>query len=337
MVVAPFAHQQERLGRPGAPTKDDGVPNRREVKTAKSPSAKPGLHPRNRHRTGYDFPALVRTAPSLKRFVRRNPAGVATIDFADPAAVMALNAALLRHDYGITRWEIPPGYLCPPIPGRADYIHHLADLLGGATGEAVRVLDVGVGANCIYPILGVAEYGWSFVGTEIDATALASARRLVEANASLRGRIELRRQPSPRCLFRGVVQPSERFDASLCNPPFHASQAEATAGTGRKVRNLSGRSGAAPVLNFGGRAHELWCDGGESAFVRRMVAESAEFPHLCRWFTTLVSRSDNLPAIHEALRRAKPAVVRQIDLQQGQKKSRIVAWSFAAPALKPAD
>jgi len=319
-----------RLPAAPEPTHDEAVQKRRDVKPPNSPRDKPGLHPRNRHRNGYDFPALVRTTPSLGRFVQANPVGVPTIDFSNPDAVMALNAALLRHDYGISHWEVPAGYLCPPIPGRADYIHHLADLLGSARGEAVRVLDVGVGANCIYPILGVAEYGWSFVGTDIDAAALASARRLVEANPSLRGRIELRHQASRRSFFRGVVQPGERFAATLCNPPFHRSQAEAMAGTERKIRNLTGRKGAPAVLNFGGRNHELWCEGGESAFVRRMVAESAEFPSSSRWFTTLVSRRENLPAIQDALRRVKPAVVRQIELHHGQKKSRIVAWSFAA-------
>lgn len=299
------------------------------------PAAKPGLHPRNRHAAGYDFAALARACPELARFLRPSPAGTTTIDFADPAAVLALNRALLQHDYGIAHWTIPPGYLCPPVPGRADYLHHVADLLAAdhahaiPRGPAVRVLDIGVGANCIYPLLGVRDYGWHFVGTEIDATALASARSIVAANPTLAGTIDLRLQRSPAQLFAGVVLPGETFTVSLCNPPFHASPAAAAAGTARKLRNLHGTARpASPALNFGGRHHELWCDGGEAGFIRRLIVQSAERPHLCGWFTTLVSKSENLPAIERVLAGVKARDVRIIPMAQGQKKSRLVAWRF---------
>jgi 23S rRNA (adenine1618-N6)-methyltransferase len=272
--------------------------------------------------------------------VRPSPAGTATIDFADPAAVTALNRALLQHDYGVAHWEIPRGYLCPPIPGRADYVHHLADLIGegGAIprGRGVAVLDIGVGANCVYPIIGARDYGWRFVGTEIDRAAVESARAIVAGNPGLAEQVEIRQQAAKGAIFRGVVRAEERFAAAMCNPPFHASAAEAAAGTARKLRNLGGGKVAAPVLNFGGRSHELWCPGGEAAFVRRMIAESAERPGLCRWFTTLVSKRENLPAIERALRAARAAEVRTIELAQGQKKSRIVAWRFRADCAKRA-
>ncbi len=299
------------------------------------PATKPGLHPRNRYTAGYDFARLVRRCPELAAFVRPNPVGTPTIDFADPAAVTQLNRALLLDAYDLAQWELPPGQLCPPVPGRADYVHHLADLLRGETraplprGPAVVVLDIGVGASCIYPILGVGEYDWQFVGTDIDPTALAGAKKLVAANSLLAGRIDLRLQPSPADIFQSIVRPGETFAASMCNPPFHASPEEAAAGTRRKVRNLGGPRSAAPVLNFGGRAHELWCEGGEVGFISRMIAQSAARPALCRWFTTLVSKRDSLPAIDRALRRARPAEVRTIALAHGQKKSRILAWRFA--------
>ena len=173
-----------------------------------------------------------------------NPKGEPTIDFADPAAVKALNFALLKHFYGISKWDIPPGYLCPPIPGRADYLHVLADLLGSShggkipRGDLVRVLDIGVGANCIYPIIGRAEYGWSFVGSEIDATALESAKKIVRENACLADAVELRLQGNRTRIFEGVVREGDFFDLSLCNPPFHASLAEAQEGSARKWRQL---------------------------------------------------------------------------------------------------
>jgi 23S rRNA (adenine1618-N6)-methyltransferase len=296
---------------------------------------KDGLHPRNRHRARYDFARLVAASPELAEFIGPNPRGDQTIDFANPAAVTALNRALLKCDYGVAHWDIPPGYLCPPVPGRADYIHQVADLLAEGNagtlprGVGVAVLDIGVGANGIYPIIGVHEYGWRFVGTDIDPVALASARKIVAANRSLAAQVDLRLQRSPLDIFHGVVRRGERFAVTICNPPFHSSAAEAATGTQRKLRNLAGGQAVPDVRNFGGQSHELWCAGGELAFVRRMITQSADLPaETCGWFTTIVSKRENLPPLEKTLRLTGAREVRTIPMAQGQKKSRILAWRF---------
>lgn len=295
---------------------------------------KPGLHPRNPHREGYDFPTLANTCPELAAFLTRTPDGRASVDFADPAAVKALNRALLAHHYGVQGWDLPPGALCPPVPGRADYLHHLADLLGEGlpggvpTGPAVRVLDLGTGSSLVYPLVGHRSYGWTFVGTDVDPAALDSARRILAANPDLGGSIAVRRQAASDRILPGVVRPGERFHASLCNPPFHASAAEAREGSRRKWRNLKGATAPEPALNFGGRSGELWCPGGEAAFVGRMIRESQGFGDRILWFTSLVSRSENLPALRRALRAEGPAEVRVVPMAQGQKRSRFLAWTF---------
>ena len=118
-------------------------------------SHKPGLHPRNRHRSRYDMKALCLSCPELQGFIVQTPAGEPSVNFADPLAVKTLNKALLAHFYGVTHWDIPDGFLCPPVPGRADYVHHLADLLAddhdGVVPKQATVLDIGTGANLIYP------------------------------------------------------------------------------------------------------------------------------------------------------------------------------------------
>lgn len=292
-----------------------------------SVDTKSGLHPRNRFRTRYDFPQLIASSPALAAFVKPNAHGDDSIDYANPQAVKALNQALLKHAYGLQHWDIPPGYLCPPIPGRSDYIHHLADLISLRRGPEVRVLDIGTGANCIYPLIGASEYGWSFVGAEMDADALRWAKKLVAVNLAIAKLVECRLQKSAMQCFQGIIHEGEHFDLTMCNPPFHASAAEAAAGTQRKLRNLGGKK---EVLNFGGKAGELWCEGGELAFIRRMIEESVAFAKSCDWFTTLVSKSEHLPRLEKTLRQVKAAEVRIIDMAQGQKKSRILAWRFGA-------
>lgn len=293
------------------------------------------MHARNRFRDGYTFARLTAAHPPLLPFVVPSPRGEATIDFADPAAVLALNQALLKEAYGV-QWSLPAGALCPPIPGRCDYVHHLADLLAGGDdtaiprGPAVTILDIGAGASCIYPIIGASEYGWRFVATNVDQAAHRWARQIVRINRPIARLIEGRHQPDPRSCFAHVTAPGERFAASMCNPPFHASAEEAAAGSARKRRNLKLAPEAA-ALNFGGAADELWCDGGEVGFIERMIAESATRPSLCFWFTTLVSKSANLPRLRRALARVPATHVHTIDMAQGQKQSRILAWTFMRP------
>lgn len=301
---------------------------------------KSGLHPRNKHRGRYDFAQLILVNPDLALFVKANAYNDPSIDFSNPLAVKALNQALLKQFYAINFWDIPTHYLCPPIPGRADYVHNLADLLASMNpnelpqGHNIRVLDIGVGANVIYPLIGHREYGWRFVGADIDKNALKNAQNIIDANA-LSEEIVLRLQPSPDSIFQGIIQQDEFYHLTMCNPPFHASLAEAQAGTQRKWRGLGKgltKDSAKQknlVLNFGGQKNELYCDGGEQAFISTMITQSQQFAKQCLWFTTLVSKATTLPNVYRALKKVNAIEVKTIEMTQGQKQSRFVAWTFA--------
>ena len=290
---------------------------------------KPGLHPRNRHHSRYDLEALCQAVPALRDFITLSPAGEQTINFADPLAVKTLNKALLAHFYAVKEWDIPEGFLCPPVPGRADYIHHLGDLLSDESGNVVKganILDIGVGANCIYPLIGAHEYGWRFTGSETHAEAFTSAQAILSANPSLNRMIRLRRQKDTTAMFNGVIHKNEQYDATLCNPPFHDSAAAARAGSERKRRNLG--QDRDDALNFGGQQQELWCEGGEVAFIKQMIAESKGFARQVMWFTSLVSKGENLPPLYRALTDVGAVKVVKKEMAQGQKQSRFIAWSF---------
>lgn len=286
-------------------------------------------HPRNQHSEGYDFARLVADLPELEAFTIRNPVGQTTIDFQDVGAVRMLNRALLKTHYNIDFWDIPPNYLCPPIPGRVDYIHYLADLLAESNnqeiprGRHIKVLDVGTGASLVYPLTGQSEYGWHFTGVDIDAGAINSAQQICQSNKL---DITLRRQHVPENIFRGVIEPRDAFHITMCNPPFHASIEQAYRGTQRKWRNLG--KGNSKKLNFGGQNAELWCPGGEIKFIARMVEQSIEFADQCLWFTSLVSKKDNLQPLNRILGKAKVVDFGTFEMAQGQKTSRFIAWTF---------
>jgi 23S rRNA (adenine1618-N6)-methyltransferase len=298
------------------------------------PKVKSKLHPRNKNRERYDFKQLIGSSSELAPYVKPNIYGDESVDFANPDAVKALNKALLIYHYGLKYWDIPTGYLCPPIPGRADYIHHIADFLGKNNfgkipkGPKIKCLDIGVGASCIYPIIGSQEYGWSFIGSDIDPVAIESSNQIIKSNSALHGKVECKLQINPKDFFIGIIQKDELIDLSICNPPFHASAREAQAGSLRKIHNLNPKKLIVPILNFGGQNHELWCEGGEEKFVHNMILQSKKFAANCFCFSTLISKESNLKSVYKALEQAETFAVETIAMGQGNKISRIVVWSF---------
>lgn len=281
------------------------------------------MHPKNLHHGRYNFNELVSGTPELKKYIIINKFNnEETINFSDPVSIKILNRALLKSFYKIDHWDIPTGYLCPPIPGRADYIHYAADLLKDRTN--IRVLDIGTGANGVYPLIGKALFNWKFVATDINPTSLNNLEKIIKNNPHLNDFIELRLQSNPENIFINIISPNDFFDLTICNPPFHTSAAEASLGSTKKNKNL----GLKNQLNFEGQSNELWCDGGEAKFIKTMIHESILFSENCLWFSTLVSKKENLSSIYGELKRANALEVKTFAMAQGQKISRFVAWTF---------
>lgn len=294
---------------------------------------KSSLHTRNLHRNPYDFDQLISCVPELKHYVFVNAYQTATINFSLPQAVKLLNKALLSHFYGVKNWDIPDSNLCPPIPGRADYVHYIADLLAEKqdeipTGISIKGLDVGVGANLVYPLIAHKSYGWKMLGTDINEDSLQNAHHILDQNPDFSSAIQLKHQPNSHHIFKNIMEPEDRFTFSMCNPPFHDSQESAMKGNIRKTKNLNKSRAAKPLLNFGGQQSELWCEGGELAFISNMINESVLYSSQVLWFTCLVSKKDNLHKLTSLLKKVKAVDFKTIDMAQGQKISRMLAWTF---------
>jgi 23S rRNA (adenine1618-N6)-methyltransferase len=297
-------------------------------------SEKIRLHQRNKNRDHYDLVELTKSYPELKNHIIPNKLGEDSINYSDPKAVKILNQGLISHYYGIKYWEFPEENLCPPIPGRADYIHHVADLLGEnnygkiPTGNNILCLDVGIGASCIYPIIGAVEYDWNFIGSDIDPKSITSSQNIVNSNAILKDKIKCKLQKNAKAIFHGIIAKEDKIDVVISNPPFHSSIEEAQKSNKRKLTNLSGKKIKTPLLNFSGISHELVYEGGEYQFIENLIKESKQLSKNCFWFSTLVSKQKNLKKIYKFLEVTSPVKVKTIPLGTGNKSSRIIAWTY---------
>ena len=72
----------------------------------------------------------------------------------------------------------------------------------------------------------------------------------------------------------------------------------------------------------------MWCEGGEKKFIHAMIRQSKSFTNQCLWFTTQVAKQTTLKSIYAALDSIGAVEVKTIEMGQGNKKSRIVAWTF---------
>ena len=296
------------------------------------------MHPRNKHREYLDYRDLAAQQKGFRRFVFENAWGGASIDYSNQEALEELTRSLLAQFYNIRQWALPAGYLCPPVPQRADYIHTLADLLNAslavarsdreAVGPNIRGLDIGTGASCIYSLLGLREYGWSFIASDVDCTALTNAEAILAANGLSR-QVSLRRQEDPSRILRGILLRGESVAFTVCNPPFHETLGHAQKAATTKWRRLSKGREVSDVKNYQGQEVELCCEGGEVGFVLRLVEESARprFQMACLWYSSLLSRQSSIQPIYERLGELG-AKRRRFEICQGRNVKWVIAWSF---------
>ena len=290
------------------------------------------MHSENPYRERYDLKKYSKAYSLLGKHIVLSPSSQQTINFSDSTAVYALNKAILLSDFKLDDYNLPKGYLIPPIPGRIDYLLNLQDFLLGKfnieKGKKLRGLDIGTGANGIYCILGTQHFNWSMIGAECKISAVKIAKENIQMTNGLKDKIEIRHQENKSFLFKNIINKKEQFDFSICNPPFHSSKAQAIKGSLKKQSNLGNSVDRNNyLLNFEGQANELWCNGGETLFIKRLIKESVGFKSQVKIFSSLVSKKDTLIIIEKYLKKEK-ANHYIIPMDIGNKKSRILVWWF---------
>lgn len=281
------------------------------------------MHPNNIHDATYNLEELTAVYLPLKEFVFTNKYEGQTIDFSKSKAVKALNKALLIKHYNILYWEFPDNNLCPPIPSRVDYIHYLNDLVSDKIID-IKVLDIGTGATCIYPLLGSSIYQWKFVATDINTNSIINAKKIISTN-QLEDKIELRLQVDKAQILKGIINKDEHFHLSMCNPPFYKSKEDAFKANNRKSKNLKLKKS---TRNFSGISNELWYQGGEKAFLHNYIFQSVLYKDQVTWFTSLVSKKELINDLKRTAKKLDVTKTKTIEMTLGNKISRIFAWTF---------
>jgi len=126
-------------------------------------------------------------------------------------------------------------------------------------------------------------------------------------------------------ILNNILKPSGVFSASICNPPFFKSEEEMLEASNQKLKGL-GKS--EKIRNFSGNYNELCYKGGEKAFVHNYLYESSLFKTNCYWYTTLVSKKENVKSMYKSLNKLGATEIKTLPMQLGNKISRIVAWTF---------
>lgn len=151
------------------------------------------------------------------------------------------------------------------------------------------------------------------LATEIDETSLSSAQKNVSLNG-LDERIRISRattddsSPSSHIFGPLFADPNLDIDFTLCNPPFYSSASEIQSSKeekdGEAFSMCTGSTNEmiyAPSTLRGASTSDIHApcegEGGEVAFVARMVEESLILRSRCGWYTSMLGKMSSVPKI----------------------------------------
>ncbi|KAK8810715.1 hypothetical protein WA158_007290 [Blastocystis sp. Blastoise] len=262
-----------------------------------------------------DFKLLAKEFPSFAHYIQNNDDGTSYIDWKDPYASLELTKVLLKKDFDLD-WEIPIDRLCPGITGRINYLNWIHDLLNYSKkmDNEIKGIDIGIGASCIYPLLGNKIYTWNFLGSDIDDISIQYAKENVKRN-HLENFIQIVKQENSDCIFKNILENNKEihYDFSMCNPPFFIHQDEACTN---------------PSTCCMGTSNELITKGGEEQFIVRYIDESILYKDQIDWFTCLIGKKKTLKTILKYLQTKEIKNICSTTFYQGKTSRWGIAWSF---------
>ncbi|KAJ2848816.1 hypothetical protein IWW36_003066 [Coemansia brasiliensis] len=272
------------------------------------------------------YKALAEKFPKLKGYLVGTKA---TVDFQNPDAVRTLNQAILRVFFDLDV-HLPANSLCPTVANRLHYLEWIRSniLADFPPSQSTIGMDIGCGASCIYPLLGVQVLNCLFVGTDINSESIECAQKNVVTNhMGSKIRLFLNNDQNTTLPLDAEGFPSSEADAdgsvftfSMCNPPFYKSRDER--------QQLSQFKSRSPSLDTNGKDEELYTEGGEEGFLTRMIDESVKLGKQIKWYTTMVGKKSTLSLLKTHLRQNQARHVREGTLLQGKTTRWVLAWTF---------
>ncbi|KAF7732015.1 hypothetical protein EC973_007120 [Apophysomyces ossiformis] len=203
---------------------------------------------------------------------------------------------------------------------RLNYILWLQDLMDETLPEQEEIagIDIGVGASCIYPLLGCASRrNWTFLGTDIDKRSIRYARENVKRNG-LDSRITIKHNDNPERIF--LLDEDRTYHFCMCNPPFYSSQEEIEEGLRNKELE--------PSAVCTGSDNEMVTAGGEYGFIKRMINESVTYKTRIKWYTSMIGQKKTIKPLVDLLKSNNITNYLVTDFCQGRTKRWGIAWSF---------
>ena len=271
-----------------------------------------------------NFIELSTQFPSFSKYVITNKYNYTTIDWKNPDAVRELTQCLLKKDFGLKSYNLPSNFLIPTIPSRLNYILFLKKLFNafsiGNYCNSPFIVDIGTGANVIYPIIGNRMFNWNFVCSEINDDSIKIANEILKENQI--DKIVILKQYNKSKVFEGILDDTKnikkrnrKYIFTMCNPPYFDSEKE------EKKDNKHTDN----EYNF----EEVYCKGGETRFILEMIKESEIYKNKVFIFTTLVGKKINFIHLKDILKNnEKIKLLKCETFLQGKNARWVLAWSY---------
>ncbi|KAF6008920.1 hypothetical protein HII13_003754 [Brettanomyces bruxellensis] len=245
-----------------------------------------------------DFPSLIAKNPNLAQYYNQR---LNVYNFGSNDAVIELTKTLFETNLGF-KVKINDSKLCPRFFNRLDYVifidHLLRDTLSAEAHfrkvehEVKYVgLDIGCGQIAVYGLMcaSVMKNLKCMICTDIDDESIKTATANISRN-ELSDKLIVRHVDRSRNSFASLAEMLTDADAdktaafSMCNPPFYSSCAEMSCKNAFK-RQKTNSMGEYVT----GTENELLTNGGELAFIRKLVQDSKNVSnkHSVIWFTSL--------------------------------------------------
>ena len=269
-----------------------------------------------------DFLTLIKEFPELKKYILKqneDNEGEFQFDWSNNELSLLMDKSILNYYFNIKYYDIPKGFLIPPIPSRINYINLINSIITKLIKDIdiknIIGIDIGTGANIIYPILGYSIYKWKFICTEINKEAYNNAKLILQKN-NLENNINIIKQNNKDNIFISILNRENKYIFSMCNPPYYNYENEIKLEDKKRDNEY----------NF----DEIYYKNGEYGFFQRYFEESICYKNNVFLYTILIGKKINAENIYDKLS-SYSDIIKIYNMQKiltGNNVRYIIYWSF---------